>query len=125
MNDKDELLRTPQDVDSEDEVDRDEVPTDERVSENFNSSFEKLVSKVMNQVGSISMICDNELAKTMRTDDPTRDSIVSAVAEQTALVKEILLIMLADMHKWYKPQIDEGITPILRRARLHRAEALS
>lgn len=43
----------------------------------------------MSQVGSIGVICDKEPAKTMRTDDPRRDNIISAVAEQTALVKEM------------------------------------
>ncbi|KAL6744626.1 hypothetical protein Aduo_017546 [Ancylostoma duodenale] len=58
MNDEDELLRTPQDVDSQDELEREEVPTDERVMfdrqqgdpslyENIHKEFRELVDTLV------------------------------------------------------------------------------
>lgn len=38
---EDELLRTP-DVESQDEIDREELPTDDRVGEDFDAKFDKL-----------------------------------------------------------------------------------
>ncbi|EYC05726.1 hypothetical protein Y032_0080g1333 [Ancylostoma ceylanicum] len=61
----------------------------------------------------------------MRTDDPKRDSVVSTVAEQTVLVKEIVRVMLTDMRKLYKPQPGARITEILKRARINNADALA
>ncbi|XGW19137.1 hypothetical protein V3C99_003171, partial [Haemonchus contortus] len=59
--------------------------------------FDKLSRKVMALLPTIAIKCDNELSKTMRTDDPKRESIMAVVSEQSALVKEVVRITLREM----------------------------
>ncbi|KAK6045826.1 hypothetical protein COOONC_16668 [Cooperia oncophora] len=78
----------------------------------------------MSQIATIAVKCDSELAKTMRTDDPKRDSVVAAVNEQSALVKEIVRTILKEMRDFCGPRIADGIINLLRTANISEAEQL-
>ncbi|KAK6020225.1 hypothetical protein OSTOST_14125 [Ostertagia ostertagi] len=66
---EDGLLRTP--VDDEEMFDKD-------VSEISLKGFDRLSSKLLSQVATVGVTCNNELAKSMRTDDPRRDSVAAS-----------------------------------------------
>ncbi|KAK6056005.1 hypothetical protein COOONC_06490 [Cooperia oncophora] len=75
-------------------------------------------------IATIAVKCDSELAKTMRTDDPKRDSVVAAVNEQSALVKEIVRTILKEMRDFCGPRIADGIINLLRTANISEAEQM-
>ncbi|KHJ85402.1 zinc knuckle, partial [Oesophagostomum dentatum] len=116
--DEDELLRSPE------EVEKEEQPTDERVSDATSSYIDKMTTKLLGQVSTIAVVCDSELSKTMRTDDPRRDSISALVAEQTALVKELVRVSMAELRDFCKSKPDPR-TAILNRACINDANALT
>ncbi|VDO19415.1 unnamed protein product [Heligmosomoides polygyrus] len=83
---QEELSSAPSYSQSHDEMDLEETRTDSGVS--FTKEFEKCAQRITAQISTIAITCDTEPAKTMRTDDPRRDTVASAVNEQSALVKE-------------------------------------
>ncbi|KAK6030414.1 hypothetical protein OSTOST_03451, partial [Ostertagia ostertagi] len=69
---------------------------------------------LLSQVATVGVTCDNELAKSMRTDDPRRDSVAASVREQVAFVKEIAKATLAEISELSRPKVAERVFDLLR-----------
>ncbi|KAK6059823.1 hypothetical protein COOONC_02522 [Cooperia oncophora] len=67
----------------EEELLRSPIREDDMIDEHESNAF------LEEFLASIAITCDSELAKSMRTDDPRRETVVASVREQVALVKEI------------------------------------
>uniref|UniRef100_A0A7I5EEC1 Protein MIS12 homolog n=1 Tax=Haemonchus contortus TaxID=6289 RepID=A0A7I5EEC1_HAECO len=106
---EEELLRTPVE---------DEEILDENVCDIFLKNFERLSNKLLSQVTTIGITCDNELAKSMRTDDPRRETVVASVREQVALVREIAKATFAEICELSKPKVAERVFELLREGQI-------
>ncbi|KAK6049946.1 zinc knuckle [Cooperia oncophora] len=80
---------------------------------------ENLSNKLLTQVTTIGITCDSELSKSMRTDDPRRESVVASVREQVALVKEIAKATLVEICELCRPQVATRVFKLLRSAQIH------
>ncbi|VDO64123.1 unnamed protein product [Haemonchus placei] len=89
-----QLLRTSSESDFREEMDMDDHG---ETGVSFFGKFEKFSRKLITQMASIAVTCDRELARTMRTDDPIRDSVIASVSEQSALVKELARTALKEI----------------------------
>ncbi|KHJ87363.1 hypothetical protein OESDEN_12865 [Oesophagostomum dentatum] len=121
---EEELLRTPEEVDSQDEMDQDGENNDENVSEQYFKKFDKIAGKILAQTATIPITCDNELGKFMRTDDAKRDTVMQAVQEQSAVVKEVIKAALSEIRELGRPLIEADVAEVLQQARLKRAISL-
>ncbi|KIH69154.1 hypothetical protein ANCDUO_00501 [Ancylostoma duodenale] len=121
---EDDLLRTPEEVDSQDEMDLEEVRTNDSVSALYNKEFEKLAAKILAQLNMVGITCDSELGKSMRTDDPRRKCIMASVQEQTAVAKEIVKGTLAELHDLGCPQVGADLIGALRQSRIYKGTQL-
>ncbi|XGW28632.1 hypothetical protein V3C99_008423 [Haemonchus contortus] len=106
---EEELLRTPVE---------DEEILDGNVCDIFLKIFERLSNKLLSQVTTIGITCDNELAKSMRTDDPRRETVVASVREQVALVREIAKATLAEICELSKPKVAERVFELVREGQI-------
>ncbi|KAK6014504.1 hypothetical protein OSTOST_20110, partial [Ostertagia ostertagi] len=60
----------------------------------------------------------------MRTDDPRRDSVVTSVREQVAVVEEIVKATLVEISEWSKPNVAELALQLLREAQINSVAQL-
>ncbi|VDO05613.1 unnamed protein product, partial [Haemonchus placei] len=102
----------------------DEEMFEENVSKDFVREFDRLSNKVLSHVNSIAITCDTELSKMMRTDDPRRDSVVSSVREQVAMVKEIVKAVFGEISELSQPQVAEHVLEALREAHINSVPQL-
>ncbi|VDL75417.1 unnamed protein product [Nippostrongylus brasiliensis] len=109
---EEELLRTLEDM------------GDENVSENFIEEFERIAKKIVGQVSTIGITCDTELGKSLRTNDPRREAVMSSVREQTAIVQEIIRTTLGELRELNKQQSDAGVVGMLSSKGIHTSGQL-
>ncbi|KAL6729701.1 hypothetical protein Aduo_000734 [Ancylostoma duodenale] len=121
---EDDLLRTPEEVDPQDEMDLEEVRTNDSVSALYNKEFEKLAAKILAQLNMVGITCDSELGKSMHADDPRRECILASVQEQTAVAKEIVKGTLAELHDLGCPQVGADLIEALRQSRIYKGTQL-
>ncbi|RCN41381.1 hypothetical protein ANCCAN_12648 [Ancylostoma caninum] len=120
---EDDLLRTPDEVDSQDEMDLEEG-TNDSVSALYNKEFDKLAAKILSQLNLVGITCDSELGKSMRTDDPRRECIMASVQEQKAVAKEIVKGTLAELHDLGCPQVGADLIQALKQSRIYKGTQL-
>ncbi|EYC22678.1 hypothetical protein Y032_0016g2893 [Ancylostoma ceylanicum] len=122
--DEDDMLRTPEEVDSQDEMDLEEARTNDSVSTHYNKEFEKLAAKILSQLNMVGITCDSELGKSMHTDDPRRESVMALVQEQTAVAKEIVKGTLAELHELGCPRVGTDMVEALKQSRIYKGTQL-
>ncbi|KHJ97346.1 zinc knuckle [Oesophagostomum dentatum] len=121
---EEKLLRSPEEVDSQDEMDQDGENNDENVSEQYFKKFDKVAGKILAQTATILITCDNELGKFMRTHDSKRDTVMRAVQEQFAAVKEVIKAAHSEIRELGRSLIEADVAEVLQQARLKRAISL-
>ncbi|KAL6741989.1 hypothetical protein Aduo_015191 [Ancylostoma duodenale] len=74
---EDDLLRTPEEADSQDEMDLEEAQTNDSVSALYNEEFEKLAARILGQLNMVGITRDSELGKSNRRAPMTQEGSVS------------------------------------------------